>query len=285
MKYLLHEDALKVELIEPIYRNNFKILNNSERRERKKIILSKKKCFRLRAQLRIEKMLRSINSKGELLIRTDGFKELLKIKLKNLNKENILSSFSLLLNENIIDNKNFNTVSFYNDYLKTIKDTILQMQSYFINSKPKNFNDSVKKLEKLIDDINKLASVYIESIKLLKKGSKRVSSKKSFATYECTICCKLFSTGQGLGGHMSRIHPNKSEKYKLKRTIRESRTDYRNTIIDAKRKILAKYGYDFDEMRKERKNKQVIKNILFKYNKEYKKLTKEIKESFINSNN
>ena len=35
--------------------------------------------------------------------------------------------------------------------------------------------------------------------------------------FTCDICGCSFSNGQGLGGHMSRKHPNQSEKYQKKK--------------------------------------------------------------------
>ena len=47
-------------------------------------------------------------------------------------------------------------------------------------------------------------------------NKKRKPKKKHFKTYLCEFCNKAYSNGQGLGGHMSRIHPNQSYKYKEK---------------------------------------------------------------------
>ena len=45
--------------------------------------------------------------------------------------------------------------------------------------------------------------------------------------FKCCFCPKEYASNQALGGHMSKAHNGKSQAYKHKQLIRESRTEYR----------------------------------------------------------
>ena len=93
--------------------------------------------------------------------------------------------------------------------------------------------------------------------------------KKHFKTYLCEFCNKAYSNGQGLGGHMSRIHPNQSYKYKDKIRIRREREEKRENLLNIKRDLFKKYGFDYDKLSIE-KNKIFIQKFLTEHNEEYK---------------
>lgn len=95
--------------------------------------------------------------------------------------------------------------------------------------------------------------------------------------YVCDICNEVFSNGQGLGGHMSRKHPNQSVKYKFKKETREKRNLKREIIYEAKRKILKKYHENYDELMNSVEGRKLIKRICKENKDEYYRIKKEIK--------
>lgn len=110
--------------------------------------------------------------------------------------------------------------------------------------------------------------------------------KKHFKTYLCEFCNKAYSNGQGLGGHMSRIHPNQSYKYKDKIRIRREREEKRENLLNIKRDLFKKYGFDYDKYATE-KNKSFIQKFLSEHNEEYKIIRKnrqKNKENISNDN-
>ena len=114
-------------------------------------------------------------------------------------------------------------------------------------------------------------------------NKKKKPKKKHFKTYLCEFCNKAYSNGQGLGGHMSRIHPNKSYKYKDKIRIRREREQKRENLLIIKRDLFKKYGYNFDKLLKD-KNRPFIQKFLSEHNEEYKNLRKSQKKDNKNEN-
>ena len=117
-------------------------------------------------------------------------------------------------------------------------------------------------------------------------NKKRNMKKKHFKTYLCEFCNKAYSNGQGLGGHMSRIHPNQSYKYKDKIRIRREREEKRENLLNIKRDLFKKYGFDYDKYATE-KNKSFIQKFLSEHNEEYKIIRKnnqKNKENILNYN-
>ena len=117
-------------------------------------------------------------------------------------------------------------------------------------------------------------------------NKKRKLKKKHFKTYLCEFCNKAYSNGQGLGGHMSRIHPNQSYKYKDKIRIRREREEKRENLLNIKRDLFKKYGFDYDKYATE-KNKSFIQKFLSEHNEEYKIIRKnrqKNKENISNDN-
>jgi len=97
--------------------------------------------------------------------------------------------------------------------------------------------------------------------------------------YKCEFCGSVFSNGQGLGGHMSRKHPNQSEKYKFKKETREKRNLKREYLYKAQRILLCKFNYDYDRLRNYKEGRKIIKKVCKDYKNEYYKLKKEVKVS------
>ena len=114
-------------------------------------------------------------------------------------------------------------------------------------------------------------------------NKKKKQKKKHFKTYLCEFCNKAYSNGQGLGGHMSRIHPNKSYKYKDKIRIRREREKKREKLLIIKRDLFKKYGYNYDKLLND-KNRPFIQKFLLEHNEEYKNLRKNQKKENENEN-
>ena len=150
------------------------------------------------------------------------------------------------------------------------------------------------------DDIDKNKQINEEVISMDKENSdndinnnmnnndllnkKRKLKKKHFKTYLCEFCNKAYSNGQGLGGHMSRIHPNQSYKYKDKIRIRREREEKRENLLNIKRDLFKKYGFDYDKYATE-KNKSFIQKFLSEHNEEYKIIRKNSQKNKENISN
>jgi hypothetical protein len=184
---------------------------------------------------------------------------------------------------------------------KQIKSTILQIQKNFIGKKKHMLNDELCIiLKKLITSCNDISS-YINKLPNKNNGQKikeeitpNSDTEMNFIAnyfnekdtnnnnkvikfnknYVCDICHKIYSNGQGLGGHMSRIHPNMSDKYKHKINIRISREDKRAELYEIKRKYFAKYALDYDKLMKSNCKKKIQK-FLAENSEEYHKFKKE----------
>jgi hypothetical protein len=105
------------------------------------------------------------------------------------------------------------------------------------------------------------------------ENSKKKQKKNHFKTYLCEFCNKAYSNGQGLGGHMSRIHPNQSYKYKDKIRIRREREKKREKLLNVKKYLFKKYGFDYNKLL-DGKNKNFIQKFLTEHNEEYVNLRK-----------
>ena len=89
-------------------------------------------------------------------------------------------------------------------------------------------------------------------------------------TYKCEFCDRVFKNGQALGGHISQSHPKQSYKYKQKIEIRNSRTDRRELLYEARRRLFKAYNIDLEYLIKN-KRKNEIKNFIKIHKLEYKK--------------
>ena len=115
-------------------------------------------------------------------------------------------------------------------------------------------------------------------------NKKKKQKKKHFKTYLCEFCNKAYSNGQGLGGHMSRIHPNQSSKYKDKIRIRREREKKREKLLYIKRDLFKKYGYDYDILINSKK-KIFVQQFLHEHNEEYRNIRKNIQKESKSSGN
>jgi hypothetical protein len=113
-------------------------------------------------------------------------------------------------------------------------------------------------------------------IPIVKKNKKRIF-KEQRKRFKCDFCPECFDTGQGLGGHMSRKHKDKSEKFKKKKEIRNRREHLRNLLIEAKKKLCDKFMIDYEELMKSRQGKNHIKKLINEHLDDYKKYRNELK--------
>ena len=203
-----------------------------------------------------------------------------------------------LIEDNIDEN---NPIKLIFNYYRQIKNTILQIQKNYIGKKKNSLNiEQCQNLEKLIRSCNEITNIVTDYKKSgIKKKNKNIINKednklillnkenitknsfkslgrnkqKHFKTYLCEFCNKAYSNGQGLGGHISRIHPNQSYKYKDKIRIRNERTGKRKKLLDIKRKLFKNYSLDYDFLL-EKKEKNKIQKFLQEHKDEYRHLKK-----------
>ena len=97
-------------------------------------------------------------------------------------------------------------------------------------------------------------------------------------TYKCDFCERIFKNGQALGGHISQSHPKQSNKYKQKIEIRNSRTDRRELLYEARRRLFNAYHIDLDYLLKN-KRKNEIKMFIKVHKNEYKKELIQLKST------
>lgn len=67
-------------------------------------------------------------------------------------------------------------------------------------------------------------------------------------TFRCRHCGSTFRTGQALGGHMSRKHSGKSQKYNHKKDVRVQREFERMKLHVAKKIYFEQQGCDYEKM-------------------------------------
>ena len=94
-------------------------------------------------------------------------------------------------------------------------------------------------------------------------------------TFKCEICQKMFVNYQTLGGHMSKVHPNCSEKYKKQNKIRKQREGQRKLLDLVKEKLFEKYKLNY-RLLKENDEKEKIKSFIKNHQKEYEILRRKI---------
>jgi hypothetical protein len=101
----------------------------------------------------------------------------------------------------------------------------------------------------------------------------------------CMFCKRCFSTGQALGGHMSRKHPGKSTGYSIKKELRKKREVERIKLLIAKIKYYNSLGYDYNDLMKTAEGKLRAKSLMCrsKIKKIKSCLTKQEIDDFIDS--
>jgi hypothetical protein len=121
-----------------------------------------------------------------------------------------------------------------------------------------------------MDKVKKLTSNVVIQVKKIK-----VKNRKGF---QCDYCECEFSNGQALGGHMSRTHPNQSQKYNKKKIIRQEREIKRDAIYQARRELFANHNLDYEELAKSKENKHIIRRFRKDNMREYKEILDSLKK-------
>ena len=93
--------------------------------------------------------------------------------------------------------------------------------------------------------------------------------------FECEICNQKFSTYQSLGGHMSKLHPEQSTKYREKMIVRKNRENQRKLLETVRKKLFEKYNMDY-YLIKNRNEKTKIKSFIKEHYKEYNYIKRKI---------
>jgi len=245
-----------VEIIRPIYDKGFKILN-----PKSKSISEKKRTENKEDFLQIFEFQNSIRNE--------------KFKKKFFNEANkIFPSMNF--------HQNLDIGSLYNNELYQTKILFKTLQSDFIMKREKVVNkDLLCSLKSQISFLNDFSDLLISLLpKSTTKSKENKNSSLSEETFECNLCDRKFLNGQGLGGHMSKAHPQRSDQYKEKMKIRNSRAESRAVLHMAKSKILFNNGYDYDSLRNSNK-KEFIKRIIFENRIEFKRLLCSMKSDLI----
>jgi len=240
-------------------------------------------------------------------------KEIDKIKINCMNKrKNIYILKSILLIELLIRNCNLFTNYLSQKFNKMIKNTCInnfqkinpinQMTPKFvlipskqsisnINNKPylKNLPENHDTIKKKSCNANQKINYNIPSENNLFINKQKALFRAkipSMNAYKCDFCERIFKNGQALGGHISQSHPKQSNKYKQKIEIRNSRTDRRELLYEARRRLFISYNIDLDYLLKN-KRKNEIKMFIRAHKNEYKKELIQIKsnkKTFIKNN-
>ena len=198
-------------------------------------------------------------------------------ELMNPKEINILMGNKLLLTKTIriIYDKCIYNIS---EIKRFVKNRVKKIKSINLSSQLKN----------LINLHNELLSIYLSLQKAnINNIANSNENNKSYITYaqfyienngktfKCEICGKIFVNFQTLGGHMSKVHPNCSEKYKKTNNIRKQREGQRKLLDLVKEKLFEKYKLNYRLMKKN-DEKEKIKSFIKAHQKEYEVLRRKI---------
>lgn len=180
--------------------------------------------------------------------------------------------------ENNIDNNDNNNIN-----KQSKKNLNYNLHSH---SKINYATKSKKDASKDKDKANKISKEKEEedSEFLLSEGDSEANIEKTeknenetIEGYMCEICKQVFSNGQGLGGHMSRKHPNQSEKFKLKKETRDKRNAKREILYKSQRILLSRYTQNYDKLKEKIEGRRLIKQICKDHKQEYYQIKRELK--------
>ena len=189
-----------------------------------------------------------------------------------------------LLLKNIIEilyDKCLNCIS---EIKRNVKNRVKKIKIINISNELRNLIKFINELLELFILLeNKINNIDANSISIDKKekdNSTFITYAQSYLqncgkTFKCEICGKLFVNFQTLGGHMSKIHPNCSEKYKKQNTIRKQREGQRKLLDYVREKLFMKYNLNYRQLKK-KDEKEKIKSFIKAHQKEYEILRRKI---------
>ena len=141
----------------------------------------------------------------------------------------------------------------------------------YLNNLPENNNTTSKKALFWNTNTKINNNNSNENILFINKNKALFRSKIPLMnTYKCDFCERVFKNGQALGGHISQSHPKQSNKYKQKIEIRNSRTERRELLYEARRRLFNAFHIDLNYLLKN-KRKNEIKMFIKVHKSEYKK--------------
>ena len=203
---------------------------------------------------------------------------LLELLIRNCNlfTNYILKKINQVNNNTNIINNNFQKLNTSNSLTPKFilippKNSIQNFNKHYIPTLPENNNTTAKKTLFWNTSIKINNSNLSENNLFLNKQKTLFRAKIPLMnTYKCDFCERVFKNGQALGGHISQSHPKQSNKYKQKIEIRNSRTDRRELLYEARRRLFNSYHIDLDYLLKN-KRKNEIKMFIKVHKSEYKK--------------
>ncbi len=204
---------------------------------------------------------------------------LLELLIRNCNlfTNYILKKINQVNNNTNIINNNFQKLNTSNSLTPKFilippKNSIQNFNNkHYIPTLPENNNTTAKKTLFWNTSIKINNSNLSENNLFLNKQKTLFRAKIPLMnTYKCDFCERVFKNGQALGGHISQSHPKQSNKYKQKIEIRNSRTDRRELLYEARRRLFNSYHIDLDYLLKN-KRKNEIKMFIKVHKSEYKK--------------
>ena len=261
------ESFYSQEVIKPFYDNNFKrfsIINKSETSSSS------------RGSPKSPKNPKSPSKKNQVLVTKISHNidsaQFKKIFLRQIKKNTLPISNTLSLSP----------LKLFEEKIKNFKNSFTAMQNDYISRSRKILNyELFSQVTKDLTELNLLCDSLVDCASELNKCTSKRNKKKnrnySQENYDCTMCHRSFDTGQGLGGHMSRMHPNCSVQYKIKMKVRKSRSKERQLLQEAKKRLLTEYNYDYSTLIAVGQ-KKIIKKILFEHRKEYKDIQSQLKK-------
>lgn len=170
-----------------------------------------------------------------------------------------------------------NPFKLLHNYYKNIKLCVLTIQKNFKGKKKQSLNEvQCEILVRLIQSCN-IISEFILSKRETTIQNNNYSSypiPRRNGLFECEFCHHSYKTGQSLGGHISRVHPNQSNKYKQKIEKRNERELNRKALFEIKKKLFKKYNLDLEYLIG-KNQKKYISSFLKQHKVEYLKLRKE----------
>jgi hypothetical protein len=149
--------------------------------------------------------------------------------------------------------------------------------------KTKNVNEIIQAMNKIDQSISGLP--VFKCPEKTKIKTKKLNKSENGKVFACELCDATFENGQGLGGHMSRTHPNSSVKFNKKKETREFREKKRNILYDAKAMLLSKYNLNYNDLSKTAEGKQIIRKTVKENKSEYMNLRKYLKQQANAPNN